>query len=164
MNIFYVDENPVIAAQMLVNKHIVKMPTETAQILANCYSTAMLANAPKTQKGAVRKYSYPNHPCTIWARTSIDNFTWTLTHGIALTKEYTHRYGKIHFCTSFFDWCLANRPDRMLTNQTKFTQPACAVKDYPILSTVIETYRNYYNQDKRNLFAWKNREKPDWIL
>jgi len=33
MNIFILDENPAIAAQMLCDKHIVKMPLETAQFI-----------------------------------------------------------------------------------------------------------------------------------
>ena len=47
----------------------------------------------KTSKGAFR-----NHPCTIWANDSLANAWWLLTHGIALSLEYTHRYGKIHSC------------------------------------------------------------------
>ena len=33
MNIFYVDKDPVIAAQMMCDKHVVKMILETAQML-----------------------------------------------------------------------------------------------------------------------------------
>ena len=37
MNIFYVDSDPVIAAQQLVDKHVVKMPLETAQLLCSAF-------------------------------------------------------------------------------------------------------------------------------
>ena len=37
MNIFYVDDDPVISAVQLCNKHIVKMPLETAQILSTAH-------------------------------------------------------------------------------------------------------------------------------
>ena len=38
-----------------------------------------------------------NHP-TIWANDCLENAWWLLTHGIALSLEYTHRYGKTHSC------------------------------------------------------------------
>ncbi len=41
MNIFILHENPLISAQMLCDKHIVKMPLETAQLLSNVFSTAL---------------------------------------------------------------------------------------------------------------------------
>jgi len=34
MNIFVVDKDPIIAARSLLDKHIVKMPLETAQLLS----------------------------------------------------------------------------------------------------------------------------------
>ena len=38
MNIFVVDEDPVIAARQLCDKHVVKMILETAQMLMHCCS------------------------------------------------------------------------------------------------------------------------------
>lgn len=46
-----------------------------------------------TKKGAFR-----NHPCTQWAGQNQFNTAWLITHGIALSTEYTHRYGKVHSC------------------------------------------------------------------
>ena len=46
-----------------------------------------------TDKGAFR-----NHPCTIWANESNINAWWLVAHAMALCKEYTHRYGKVHSC------------------------------------------------------------------
>jgi hypothetical protein len=37
MNIFVLDEDPVISAQMQCDKHIVKMPLETAQMLCSVF-------------------------------------------------------------------------------------------------------------------------------
>ena len=31
------------------------------------------------------------------------------------------------------------------------------------LEGTIESYRNYYNKDKRHLFKWTNRDVPYWI-
>jgi len=37
MNIFYVDKDPITAAQMMCDKHIVKMILESAQLLCTCH-------------------------------------------------------------------------------------------------------------------------------
>ena len=37
MNVFYVDKNPVTAAEMMIDKHVVKMILESAQLLSTCH-------------------------------------------------------------------------------------------------------------------------------
>ena len=52
MNIFYVDRNPVTAAQMMCDKHIIKMILESAQML--CTAKRVLDGTPyddKTKNG-----------------------------------------------------------------------------------------------------------------
>ena len=104
MNIFVTDPDPTVSAEVLPDKHIVKMPLETCQMLAVVYSKWYFAWGddllPKkdgtpynTQKGAFR-----GHPCTIWAAKSIANTAWLIQHGFALLKEYENRYKKIHSC------------------------------------------------------------------
>ena len=103
MNIFVTDPDPVKSAQVLPDKHIVKMPLETCQMLAivcsekwgHGYGEIHKTNGEpyKTDKGAFR-----GHPCTIWANQCLENAWWLLTHGIALSLEYTNRYGKTHSC------------------------------------------------------------------
>ena len=103
MNIFVTDPSPVKSAQCLPDKHVVKMPLESCQMLSivasekwgHGYGTLpKLDGTPyKTEKGAFR-----NHPCTIWANESTANAWWLLAHGLAMCVEYTHRYGKTHSC------------------------------------------------------------------
>jgi len=100
MNIFVTDPDPIKSAQVLPDKHIVKMPLETCQMLSIVASSKWghgfgdlpkLNGEPyKTEKGAFR-----NHPCTVWAQT---NYRWLIRHGLALCAEYTHRYNKVHSC------------------------------------------------------------------
>jgi hypothetical protein len=35
--------------------------------------------------------------------------------------------------------------------------------EYKVIGDAISSYRNYYNGEKRHLFAWKNRQIPHWI-
>ena len=98
MNIFVLDNDPIVAAQSQSDKHVVKMVLETAQMLCAAFPPG---EAPY-------KRSYYNHPCTVWARKSDDNYYWLCRHGIALSVEYTHRYGKRHKSQDVIEWCLLN--------------------------------------------------------
>ena len=99
MNLFACDENPVIAAQALPDKHICKMCIENAQMLA-----VALGDLHGLGFGQIRKkdgtyYSqraHFNHPSTKWVRASYANLAWTIVHGLALCSEFEYRYGKQH--------------------------------------------------------------------
>ena len=103
MNIFVTSPDPVKSAQVLPDKHIVKMPLETCQMLSIVASKKWghdFGTLPKkdgtpyaTDKGAFR-----NHPCTVWANEFVLNWQWLIRHGLALCEEYSHRYQKIHSC------------------------------------------------------------------
>jgi len=58
MNIFCIDKDPIQSAKWLCDQHVNKMVLESAQMVANCFSHEVLAEAPKTKKGTPRKYSY----------------------------------------------------------------------------------------------------------
>ena len=104
MNIFVTDTCPIQSALNLPDKHIVKMPLETCQMLAIIYSDWYYGigqlhkkdGTPyRTQHGAFRK-----HPCTIWAAANQYNLAWLIAHGYALCAEYHSRYDKVHTCYS----------------------------------------------------------------
>ena len=104
VNIFVTNESPVVSAQVLPDKHIVKMPLECCQMLSIVASDKwghgfgkLLRKDGKTPY-ATDKGAFRNHPCTIWANESIHNAAWLIAHGIALCEEYEHRYNKIHSC------------------------------------------------------------------
>lgn len=102
LNIFVTDPSPTTSARHLPDKHIVKMPLETCQMLSIVCSDKwghsygdlhrLDGQAYKTEKGAFR-----NHPCTVWANDCLENTWWLLAHG-PLCNEYEHRYGKNHSC------------------------------------------------------------------
>ena len=102
MNIFVTDPCPIQSARNLPDKHIVKMPLETCQMLSIIYSDWYYGvgklyksdGVPyRTSHGAFR-----NHPCTQWAAANQYNLSWLIVHGIALCNEYTARYDKVHTC------------------------------------------------------------------
>ena len=66
MNIFFVDENPVVAAQSLCDKHQGKMLVESVQMMVSALRGhgATDADVPLTAKGTPHKGGYANHPST----------------------------------------------------------------------------------------------------
>ena len=70
MNIFVLDMSPEISARHMVDKHVVKMPTESMQMLST--------NLDYFNIQSPYKPVMLNHPCTIWARQSYENHEWLL--------------------------------------------------------------------------------------
>ncbi len=104
MNIFVVDSCPIKSAQMLPDKHVVKMSLEACQMISIIYSSWYLnwGTIPKADGTAyaTKRGVFKNHPCTIWAATNYENLAWLIVHGQALCDEYFYRYGKVHACAT----------------------------------------------------------------
>ena len=144
MNIFILSSNPVEAAQMQCDKHVVKMCLETAQMLS-------------TIAGGPYKPTHANHPCTKWARACMENFLWLKQHGLALCDEYKRRYGKQHKCRPIIEEASAVLP--VLGNTTPF---ALAMPDEYKQADAVAAYRAYY-KSKREFARWsKARSAPLW--
>jgi hypothetical protein len=155
MNIFFLDENPTLSAKYHVDKHVVKMILETAQLLCGVHHST-----DQVTDQVPYKLSHKNHPCAIWARESLSNYLYLCELGLELGKEYTYRYGKKHKSIEVIEWCIVNKPN---IPDIGFTTPAMAMPDEFKVDSVVESYRNYYMGAKSDLASWKNREKPFWF-
>tara|TARA_Y100001973_G_scaffold89143_1_gene135169 strand:+ start:332 stop:862 length:531 start_codon:yes stop_codon:yes gene_type:complete len=164
MNIFVLDEDPVVAAQMHCDKHCVKMVLELFQQLGSAMRRhgATDSHMPLTKSGKPLKGGYHNHPCTRWCGDSRDNFEWAAEHAMALAKEYTYRYGKKHACEAGIrymarcSWIIPN------VGKTPFAQ---AMPEEFKNNCAVTAYRDYYIIDKQKNIQceWnKNRQSPDW--
>ena len=149
MNIFVLDESPVVSAKYACDKHVVKMILESAQMLCSVHPEGT----------APYKRSFYNHPCTKWVRESARNYEWLLLHAYALCDEYTRRYDKGHKTEKVIEWCDNNRPELPNTSPTK--HPTC-MPDYCKTESVVESYRNYYNNEKAKFANWKDGNIPHW--
>jgi len=180
MNIFVVDHDPVVAAQNLCDKHVVKMIVETAQMASTVHrvydGVPLKTTSPKGKR--MTKYIHPNphwdaalckavminHPCTKWAFQSLHNYNWLVHHGYALCKEYTHRYNKVHSMQPLYEKYLYEIPHRFfhidVDHRTEYAQ---AMPDkYKVANDAITAYRNYYVGEKSRFAKWTNREIPVW--
>lgn len=153
MNIFILHENPTKAAQMLCDKHVVKMTLETAQILCSVLH--------KHNISAPYRPTHKNHPCVLWTGESEENFLWTVEHGLALGEEYTFRYGKQHKSVSVIEeaFCQADNVSFPQVERTPFV--LCLPDQYKTVSAV-ESYRTYYREDKKEFARWTKRQQPEW--
>jgi hypothetical protein len=151
MNIFYVDRDPVVAAQQLVDKHVVKMPLETAQLLCSAFPQGV----------APYRRTHYNHPSAVWTRQSKSNYKWLIKHGIALCDEYTKRYGKQHKSNIVILWCRDNI-DKIEWGEDFFTDPPTCMPDECKIGDSVESYREYYRKHKSYIYRWTNSERPQW--
>ena len=154
MNIFFLHWVPRICAMMHVDKHVVKMILESAQILCSVHHLTESSYTPPY------KLTHKNHPCNIWARASTKNYKWLVKLGLELCKEYTYRYGKIHKCQAYIEELKRNIPPIPLIG---LTPPAQAMPVEYKGSDPIESYRAYYFFEKLELHSWKKRDIPEWI-
>ena len=152
MNIFYIDKDPVQAAQWMVDKHVVKMILESAQLLSTAHRVldGELVDGIKVnlETGKSRKtkayvlhdnrdsvlYSatHVNHPSAVWCRKSVENYTWLVEHFFALCEEYTHRYGKKHKCSTGELPYMLQSPPFSLKEYDWTEMPSCMAEEYII--------------------------------
>jgi len=177
MNIFYLDNDPKVCAEMHVDKHCVKMILEYAQLLSTAHRVLdgiQIVGLSKSGRKQTRyelsdnrdiilySATHINHPSAIWVRQSEQNYRWLFALFCELLKEYTYRYGKLHACERLVT--SLGRPPQNIDMDKRFTEPTPAMPDnYKVSGDSISSYKNYYLGDKQRMFSWKNRPTPDWI-
>lgn len=162
MNIFYVDTDPRKAAEALVDKHVVKMILETAQLLSTAHRVLDEDHLEPARDEILYKATHKNHPCAKWVRESVENYNWAYDHLIALLQEYSIRYDKVHKVNGELSAILSSPPYNL--REWDFTEPPTAMPDeYIVEGDPVQSYRNYYANAKKHLHAWKKRTPPPWI-
>jgi uncharacterized glyoxalase superfamily metalloenzyme YdcJ len=151
MNIFILDTDPIEAAIQQLDKHVVKMPLETAQMLCSALVRHGCEETPY-------KAAYRKHPCTIWAGMTRANFHWLIQHGMALCYEYTARYDREHKSQSVIEWCATQAHKIPRGQLTEFVQ---AMPEQYRAEDAVAAYRAYYLGAKAKIATWK-RNQPAW--
>ncbi len=189
MNIFYLDSDAQVCAEMHNDKHVVKMILEYAQLLSTAHRVLdgveiiekkyVLGSLPARWRkckvwklnddrdSILYKATHMNHPSAKWARHSIWNYYWLYTLLNALCKEYTFRYGKIHKCER------SGLLNRLQTTPISipighFTAPWRAMPDEfkvdrAITDYTVKSYRAYYLGAKVKMSRWTDRAMPVWF-
>jgi hypothetical protein len=176
MNIFFVDPNPVRAAESLVDKHVVKMILESAQLLSTAHRVldgTEITGKSKTGRNVKRwilnddrentiyTATHVNHPSAIWTRTSVENYWWLTEHFAGLLDEYTYRYDKVHACYKLL--MPLQSPPHNLKEFDMTPMPSAMAEEYRISEDPLTNYRNYYKVGKSSMHKWTKRGPPEWI-
>ena len=185
MNIFVLDENPILAGKMYCDKHVPKMVVELYQQLGSAVIRhgATPDQLPLTKAGTPLRGGYHNHPATRWVGDSRDNYLWTARHALELCNEYSRKYNKIHFCEAGiyhlyrmihlipegkltpFALCMPDeyRPDYM----TVVSSPFDVISDddeakitHATAEEAVQAYRRYYHS--KSFAKWDGRIMPSW--
>ena len=158
MNIFYLDRDPQIAAQMMCDKHVVKMILESAQMLSTAHR--VLDGDEYADESGLYKMAHKNHPSSIWVRASEDNYDWLWRHMCYLMKEYTYRYDKHHATERLID-PLCDPPENI--SRDEFTDPPQCMPAYCKGDDTVQSYQTYYIVEKSDFATWKRRAVPEWF-
>lgn len=176
MNVFYLDRDPKISAQMHCDKHVVKMIIEYAQLMSTAHRVldgemyyGLTKNGRKIKRwrlddereDGLMKASHVNHPSNIWVRSSNNNYTWLYYMWRSLCREYTYRYGKRHACEKYAEF-IQNPPKNIPVDYLR--QPPQAMPDDVKVSGDSRTaYRDYYIKYKSGFAKYTRREVPTWF-
>ena len=185
MNIFYLNNDPKICAEMHLDKHVVKMILEYAQLLSTAHRVLDGTVSTRLSKSGRKQQYYPlagerdnflysathvNHPSAVWVRYSYENYEWLYKLFIALLDEYTHRYGRIHATARLINALYT--PPIHIPKGIGFTEPTPAMpNEVKVLREVatdryeidsIESYHKYYIHNKVHIAKWTKREIPLW--
>ena len=183
MNIFYVHKDPVVAAKMLIDKHVVKMIIESAQMLSTAhrlldgeqYEDRTKAGRrikrwrlkSKNEEAIIYKASHVKHPSTVWVMTSAYNYLWLYKHMIALNDEFMLRYNHTipHMTIRKLKEIL-KYPPKNISLSTIQTDPTPAMPDEcKIPGDVVGSYRKYYVMKKQAMASWKAPSTPpEWYM
>lgn len=156
MNIFHLHENPVTAAELQCDKHVVKMALESVQILcAIAHRYNLDHRVPSCYKP-----THQNHPCVRWAGDTRENFVWLLCHATALCLEYRARFGRRHKSSRLLP-DLADLASCIPVGKTT-PPPLCMPENYHGPDAV-EAYRAYYYFEKSRIADYRYSERPDFM-
>jgi len=154
MQVFVLDLDPKKAALYHNDKHIVKMPTESAQIL--CTVHHLISN----RTDIPYRKTHIHHPCVKWVLESLSNYNWLLSLLYEQLKEYSYRYERVHATQRVYDWLLQNKPNLPNKEMTPF---ALVMPEQYITNDPVQSYRNFYIGDKFYFSKYKKRNFPEWF-
>jgi len=167
MNIFFLSLIPVEIAHRSCDQHVVKIQLEICQMLYTAWFFSnqidhVQENAPFTKDGKRRGYrpAHPKHPMTMWVGSSLKNYIYACEIGIALTLEYTRRYGKVHTCAEHLVWLRNNHPSHFEERRSdtayysKEGIPEC-MPDVYRGESIVDAYQMYYMMEKMGFARYK---------
>lgn len=156
MNIFVLDLDPRKAAELHCDQHVVKMITESVQMLSTTHR-----EVDKLGRTDIFKSTHANHPCAIWVRESKANYKWLAELTAWLYEEYRKRYKKDEFKS--YEMFLNQRlwlPPEGIKNSELTPHVKCMPDEYKV-DSVTQSYINFYIKEKMKFARWLHSPKPE---
>ncbi|MBF0184673.1 MAG: hypothetical protein HQM06_09830 [Magnetococcales bacterium] len=156
MNLFFLDREIARAVRYHSDQHVVKMALESTQILCSALWRHGVA--------APYRPTHANHPTVLWAGDNLCHYRWMVRFALALCKEYTYRFGKIHRCQSI----LRALPTTPPLPDTEWHDPPQAMPEIYRSADAIQGYRRYYQAEKSSFASkgtakWSRRRVPPFM-
>ena len=160
MNIFYLHQLPLIAAQYHCDKHVGKMLIESCQLLATAHHH--FGNGHKVSY----RPTHANHPSAVWVRQSRLNYQWLSDLASGLGRQFYWRYGHDHKSRGVWFRELVAAPPAMMDLPLRWTPPTLAMPDEYKSADHLESYRKYYASKSATMPLVYNKGRspqPDWL-
>lgn len=159
MNIFSLDKDPAVCAAYHVDRHVVKMIVEYAQLLSTAHH---LLGTRYTEGEIYKKISNPGHGACVWTCQTSGNYQYVYRLMMAVLDEYTFRYEKIHKVRrDGMDVLLRKLPINI--ERGPMTKQILTIPDDCKGPSVIESYRRTYANHKQHLLRWTSRPMPPFL-
>jgi hypothetical protein len=172
------------SARSHIDAHITKIPVEAAQLMYGAHHShptaeGWIESAPRRLSGD-RGYKpvHMRNPLRLWISENAHHYRHVAAYAMALCREYTHRYGRVHACEEHVRWLAGHEP--------AIPDPGCITRDPPLAmpdafkvkpsrrahgaddewgAHVYLSYRAYYCGAKLELrrSEWTKRERPAWL-
>ena len=177
MNIFFLDLFTRKCAAMHIDVHVRKMIIEYAQMLSTAHryldgvEFVDMSGKRKVKRwfhkeldDILYKSVHVNHPCTIWVRKSVYNYSWLYQLFVDLCDEYIFRFGKVHLTDKKLREVLKKHPTHIpIKPPTKFPTTFPTVYLQNNSNGIVDCYRIFYTSDKKTdkngkrIDKWTNR-------
>ena len=170
MNIFVLDYNPEKCAEYHCDKHVVKMILETVQMICTNHRVANILT--KDYKEIPYQATHVEHPCTVWARQSKQNYLWLCELLEALHMEWQYRYKEYNEDNyeetehkSYVVFKQLNHEAYANSLPNIGLQPFAQAMpiEYRHPTDAVEAYRLYYVREKSDILKYTKRNKPKWL-
>ena len=163
MNIFAVHADPGVAARSLPDKLVVKMPTESLQLLTPWAYNAHGAYIQKPDGTNYGIKGFAHHPCAKWLYESPSNVHWLVEHAFGMVDEYWQRYNKDHgtlYGLNQIRSLVYKKHNE--SNSIDYTPFVLAMPEqYKNPENPVQSYRDYLLNEK-GYAVWKHNNEPDW--
>jgi Pyrimidine dimer DNA glycosylase len=164
VNFFLLSWDPDECVKAMFDKHIVKMPLETCQLLSTTWWLLEPDVAKKwNQKNRIyKKLSNHNHGVCKWVSETEENYRIMIRFGLKMCEEFQFRQGCRHSAHDKMEFLNRSRSPNGFVQQG-LTDLYLAMPDkYKDKDPVVAYRKLYMSEEKNYMAAWKNRGPPNW--